>query len=385
MKIHELIFSSRSGYRIVRHAAFWVLKFLLLTIWTVKNYFHTLPGQSPEEITADGIHPMITPAVGFNLLTDMIFCYCVAYWLWPQYLMKRKYGWFVLIFISLAVILHFARFITEAPAYILSIGINTALVHLSLDFLRSGPVGVFIFFITLKLIKEWHLKQEERQLLSTENAQAELQLLKAQVHPHFLFNTLNSIYSFTLAKSSQAADLVAKLSDMMRYMVVSGEAALVPLEKELKMIRDYIALEQVRYGDRLNLTFTVAGDYTDKLIAPMLMIPFVENAFKHGAGKTWPSPWIKLSLEIKNDRLFFELSNSKPAEPVTSPGKNGIGLSNIHKRLHLLYPGKHDLELRTMYDSFMVRLQVPLQVFDASSVSDEAALSGKTQSLAYAR
>lgn len=385
MKFHDLIFSYRPGYRIFRHAAFWVLKFLLLTIWALKNYFHTLPGESLSEIPADGIHPMINASIGFNLLTDMIFCYCVAYWLWPEYLMKRKYGWFVVIFVSLAIILHFVRFIADASVYISSVGANLALAHLWLDFLRSGPVGVFIFFITLKLIKEWYLKQEERQLLSTENALAELQLLKAQVHPHFLFNTLNSIYSFTLAKSSQAADLVAKLSDMMRYMVISGEAALVPLEKELKMIRDYIALEQVRYGDRLNLTFVVTGDYTDKLIAPMLMIPFVENAFKHGAGKTWPSPWIKLSLEIKNDRLFFELSNSKPAEPVTSPGKNGIGLSNIHKRLHLLYPEKHDLELRTMYDSFMIRLQVPLQVFDTASVSDDATLSGKTQPLAYAR
>jgi hypothetical protein len=385
MKIHDLIFSYRLGYRIFRHATFWLLKFLMLTTWMLKNYFHTLPGESLSEIPADGIHPVVNAAIIFNLLTDMIFCYFVAYWLWPEYLMKRKYGWFVSIFITLAIVLHFIRFIVDGPAYISSVGVNIALANLSLDFLREGPIGVFIFFITLKLIKEWHLKQEERQMLSTENALAELQLLKAQVHPHFLFNTLNSIYSFTLAKSSQAADLVAKLSNMMQYMVVSGEAALVPLEKELKMIHDYIALEQVRYGDRLNLTFTVTGDYTDKLIAPMLMIPFVENAFKHGAGKTWPSPWIKLSLEIKNDRLFFELSNSKPAEPVTSPGKNGIGLSNIHKRLHLLYPERHDLELRTMYNSFMVRLQVPLQMSGSASASGEAVLSDKTKPLAYAR
>jgi hypothetical protein len=385
MKIHDLIFSYRAGYRFFRHAIFWLLKLLMLTTWMLKNYFHTLPGESLSEIPADGIHPVVNAAVIFNLFTDMIFCYCVAYWLWPEYLMKRKYGWFVSIFLSLAIVLHFVRFIADGPAYISTVGVNVGLANLSLDFLREGPVGVFIFFITLRLIKEWHLKQEERQMLATENALAELQLLKAQVHPHFLFNTLNSIYSFTLAKSSQAADLVAKLSDMMRYMVVSGEAALVPLEKELKMIRDYIALEQVRYGDRLNLTFMVTGDYTDKLIAPMLMIPFVENAFKHGAGKTWPSPWIKLCLEIKNDRLYFELSNSRPAEPVTSLGKNGIGLSNIHKRLHLLYPERHDLELRTMYNSFMVRLQVPLQVFRGASVSGEAVLSDKTQSLAYAR
>jgi sensor histidine kinase YesM len=385
MRIHDFIFSYRLGYRVLRHTAFWILKFLMLTIWTLKNFFHTVPGGLAKEIPSEGIHPVVNLFVGLNLLTDMIFCYCVAYWLWPHYLMQKKYIRFALMFVTLAISLHLVRYALTDHPFILSDNITPVLWQQGLEFLRSGPMGVCVFFITLKLMKEWHLKQEEKQILSRENAQAELQLLKAQVHPHFLFNTLNSIYSFTLARSSQAADLVSKLSDMMRYMVTSGEAGQVALEKELKMIRDYIALEQVRYGSRLDLTVTITGDYTAKLVAPMLMIPFVENAFKHGAGKTWPMPWIRLIIEIKNDKLHFQLDNSKPPGHAEHNGKNGIGLTNIQKRLRLLYPDTHNLELQDLYDSFTVRLQVPLQVREVIPVSGKTTPSGKTQTLTYAR
>jgi sensor histidine kinase YesM len=359
------------------------MKFVMLMIWTLKNYFHTLPGEGVKGIPPEGIHPIVNMAIGLNLLTDMVFCYFVVYWLWPQYLTKKKYGSFVLIFVLVAITLHVVKYIFTEHDFVSPYLLNTIVWQQGLEFMRSGPMGVCVFFITLKLIKEWHFKQEEKQILSRENAQAELQLLKAQVHPHFLFNTLNSIYSFILAQSSQAADLVSKLLDMMRYMVTSGEAVQVPLEKELKMIRDYIALEQVRYGSRLDLTVTVTGDYTDKLVAPMLMIPFVENAFKHGAGKTWPAPWIHLAIEIKNDTLFFQLENSKPQGHVEYNGKNGIGLANIQKRLHLLYPEKHDLEFRVSYDSYKISLRVPLS--KEASVTGKTIPSGKTQTFAYAR
>jgi sensor histidine kinase YesM len=357
----------------------------MLAIWTMKEHFQLIALQPPTGSEAKEIHPMINWAVSMNLLTDMLFCYCVAYWLWPRYLMHRKYLSFLLIVFSLAITAHFLKYILTDHPFDLSDSFSTVMWEQWIYFLRSGPMGVTVFFITLKLIKGWHLKYEERQTLSRENAQVELQLLKAQVHPHFLFNTLNSIYSFTLARSEQAADLVARLSDMMRYMVTSVEDVQVPLEKELKMIRDYITLEQVRYGSRLNLTFTIAGDTSDKLIAPMVMIPFVENAFKHGAGKTWPTPWIHLTIEIKDSNLYFQLDNSAPAGDSESNGKNGIGLTNIRKRLQLLYSEKHTLELRTLYDSFRVCLRVPLQETERPSAANETISSDKTQSLAYAR
>ena len=149
--------------------------------------------------------------------------------------------------------------------------------------------------------------------LAKENANAELQLLKAQVHPHFLFNTLNNIYSFSLNQSPQAGTLVKKLSGMLGYMIHECEEKLVPLEKELKLIQDYMGLEKVRYGKRLDMQVEIHGDFENKFIAPLLMIPFVENSFKHGTSQMLQHPWIKLEITTVRNQLFFKLSNSKPS------------------------------------------------------------------------
>ncbi|MEJ7673120.1 MAG: sensor histidine kinase [Chitinophagaceae bacterium] len=158
-----------------------------------------------------------------------------------------------------------------------------------------------------------------------------MQLLKAQIHPHFLFNTLNNIYSFTITGSPEAAALVDKLSGMIDYITTEGEKSFVPVEKEIQLMYDYIGLEKVRYGDRLDMQVEINGDYKNKMIAPLLMIPFVENCFKHGTSQMRGRQWIKLIIDIKEDQLDFNLTNSKPSQHVYSKSKNGIGLLNVKK------------------------------------------------------
>jgi LytS/YehU family sensor histidine kinase len=209
---------------------------------------------------------------------------------------------------------------------------------------------------------------EEREILVRENTHAEMQLLKAQVHPHFLFNTLNNIYSFALRKSPDAGGLVLKLSDTLKYMINECETPLVPLEKELKLIKDYIGLEKVRYGNRLNMEIEIKGDYKNKLIVPLLLISFVENAFKHGASKMLKLPWIRLKIIIKENDFYLELSNSKPLQAFYQNGKNGIGLKNVQKRLQLLYPHEHELIIESTEDEFLIKMQVPLQPGDTKNI-----------------
>ena len=165
-----------------------------------------------------------------------------------------------------------------------------------MHFIINGPPVICAIFLTVKMLKNYYLKMQEKTSIIKESADAELQLLKAQIHPHFLFNTLNNIYSFNLDKSPLAADLVLKLSHTLKYMVNDCEAALVPLDKELKMLQDYIGLEKVRYGKRLKITADITGDSKNKLITPLLMIPFVENSFKHGASKMLEHPWIRMQI-----------------------------------------------------------------------------------------
>jgi two-component system, LytTR family, sensor histidine kinase AlgZ len=231
----------------------------------------------------------------------------------------------------------------------------------------------------IKFFKLWTIKQRDWMNAQQEKITAELQLLKAQVHPHFLFNTLNNIYSFTLSQSPLAGTLVQKLSDMLKYMIHDCEKPLVPLEKEIKLIQDYVGLEKVRYGNRLNMQVEIEGDQKNKMIAPLLMIPFVENCFKHGASIMRGQQWIKLGITINEDQLDFKLSNSKPPDIKSTNNKKGIGLANVQKRLQLLYPGKHFLKTESTNDSYIVHLQVSLQQFAVTELSENYTQMPKLQ------
>ena len=241
--------------------------------------------------------------------------------------------------------------------------LNEALIMLwmlGLHAVNDGPPIFCMLFLTIKMVKTWYLKDEEEMTLIRENTNAELQLLKAQVHPHFLFNTLNNIYSFALDYSPKAPELVLKLSAMVRYMIYECKAPHVPLEKELKMIHDYIGLEKVRYGKRLQLSMDITGDPRGKQIAPLLLIPFIENCFKHGTSRMIDNSWIRLSVSVLDTTLYFSAANSKPAQSPDVNGGKGIGLPNVKKRLQLLYPDRHSLLLDSTDDSFRIEMHVPL-------------------------
>ena len=216
--------------------------------------------------------------------------------------------------------------------------------------------------LVIKYYKHWYKRQRENEMLINENTQAELQLLKAQVHPHFLFNTLNNIYALTLDDSPKAPVTVKKLSGMVHYMINEGAGSFVLVSKEIKMLLDYIGLEKIRYGDRLDITIDIKNRDDDNwLIAPLLMLPFVENCFKHGASRTMNKSSIELFIETGHEWLEFKVSNSQPALPEKTDDRQKIGLLNVQKRLELLYPGKHQLNIHSDEESFTVYMKVKLE------------------------
>jgi LytS/YehU family sensor histidine kinase len=225
------------------------------------------------------------------------------------------------------------------------------------------------FAVMIKLMKRWWLKQKQTKQLFHEKTKAELQLLKAQVHPHFLFNTLNNIYYFTLAGSPKAPEMINKLSGLLYYILNECNQPLIPLQKEINMLRDYIALEKMRYGEQMEMTIQIQeedsplrqGEAGRGLIAPLLLIPFVENSFKHGTSKMLAHPWLKLQMTMGNNVLHFSVGNSRPPEAETPLKKGNIGLKNVMKRLELLYPGTHELNIVSRPESFFVYLKVQLQ------------------------
>jgi len=222
-------------------------------------------------------------------------------------------------------------------------------------------VSVCAVFLAIRMLKLYYKKMEEKEILLRENANAESQLLKARVHPHFLFNTLNNIYSYAYDRPADAALLAESFSGTMHYMIRDCEASLVPLEKELKMITDYIQLEKVRYGHRLAVVADIQGSPDHKMIAPLLMIPFIENSFKHGASQMMEGSWIKMHIFIDDAMLQMEVSNNKPFHTATHHEKGGIGLKTVRKRLELLYPGDHHMEIDSTPGTYRTLIKIPLQ------------------------
>jgi LytS/YehU family sensor histidine kinase len=191
-------------------------------------------------------------------------------------------------------------------------------------------------------------------------------LLKAQIHPHFLFNTLNNIYFFALNASPKAPQMIKKLSGLLNYILYECNYQWVPLEKEINMISDYMALEKIRYGEQMEMTVEIvdgslAGKgVRNRLISPLLLVPFVENSFKHGTSEMIDRPFIKLRMEIEGAWLNFSVINSRPEIYPSLPVKGNIGLKNVKKRLELLYPGEHELKIISDRETFAVDLRLKL-------------------------
>jgi hypothetical protein len=310
----------------------------------------------------------------WGVVINMFLCYSVIYFLVPKYFQREKYILFVIGFIlvyALVVLIglvHVFILVGNPVSDAIGTPIDRLISIFRPGFIRlfGNPLLICGLFLSLKVLKNWHLEQLRTETLAKENINAELQLLKAQIHPHFLFNTLNNIYSFTLNQSPQAIVLVKKLSDMLHYMIHECKEPFVPLEKEIKLIQDYIGLEKVRYGNRLDMHVEINGDYKNKMIAPLLLIPFVENCFKHGASIMRGQQWIKMNITINEDQLDFKLSNSKPPDLNGTINKKGIGLANVQKRLQLLYPEKHFIKVESINDTYNIQLRVGLQKDPAS-------------------
>lgn len=214
---------------------------------------------------------------------------------------------------------------------------------------------------------DWLKIQTEKNELLTRNIETELQSLKNQINPHFLFNTLNNLYALTLKKSDQAPEVVLKLSDMMRYMLYECNEKEVLMEKEFHYIRNYIELEKLRYSANTDIQLTIDENLLNHRIAPLLLIPFVENSFKHGTQSSLEKAFIHISAELERDTLQFIVTNSKPVSipgQIHSKKQGGVGLTNVYKRLHLIYPKRHTLQIDDMPDSYSIHLTIQLNIPD---------------------
>lgn len=201
-------------------------------------------------------------------------------------------------------------------------------------------------------------KESDALNLQKSQLETELMFLKSQINPHFLFNTIHNIYALTVIQSKEAPEQLLKLSGILRYMLYDSNAEFVSLKKEIENLKNYISLAQLKDSQGLDIEFTIEVEDQNALVAPLLFIPFVENAFKHSQIEDLHKGFIRILLESVPGTLFFSVENSRPEKPYSKDNVGGIGLVNIRKRLHLLYPDKHDLQIQSGQEHYAIHLEL---------------------------
>lgn len=339
------------------HILFWVSIFLIQTF---------AAGDMNGDYLKRTIHYSII------LFPKIIAAYLLVYFLVPKFLFKKKYFGFLLLFI--------------VSAYFICAGARIIVVYIVEEFTRTKPfeqepvleiltdlkylylsyfLGIYypaLIMQTLVLFKESFEKRSVVEKLEREKISAELNFLKSQIHPHFLFNTLNNLYVLTLKKSDRAPETVLKLSEILDYMIYQCNDNEINIEKEIQLIENYVELEQLRYGEKLDLDLQVEIDKQQTKITPLLLISIIENAFKHGVSGSISKAKVTIEIKVKNHKLYCKVFNTKPEfeQNDETNFKQGIGLKNTKKQLALIYPKRNKLLLEQDKNTYTVTLTINL-------------------------
>ncbi len=344
----------RKIFLVVLQAALWVA-FILLPYFMVPHYGEEgsidnfIRHASPP---ADMAMNMFLSSLGFNICL-IIFFYLHQYILFDRFVVKERYLAYVVTLVVCFLIIFYASRLFK---HVVFEQMPFMLHHANFrDFVRAITWYLLVIFISFGIKLLAQLRQTEQRAREIENAQlrTELSFLHAQINPHFLFNSLNTIYSLALKKSDVAPTAVLKLSHLLRYVIDDANRESVPLEQEVNYLNNYIELQKLRSTSSLTVNFNVVGNIASTQIAPLLLLPFVENAFKYGISNHEPSP-IDILLERTPSGLVFTVSNRKFEQGETD--STGIGINNVKRRLALLYHDKHELEIQDKPDTYFIKL-----------------------------
>jgi len=355
MSLSEMILDFNSRHRVVSHMVFWIL--LLSVQLSSSNYYNSEQVSFSNNLMGDGT----------NLLAQISAAYFLAYFVVPKFIYTEKYLSAILYFIlcsySICVLSRLSVIHIEEPWYGTKPNPKETLGEIFTDIAKLVYVYFFrIFsvafvFMLLKLLKDQLLIQKRTLSLEKEKAETELKLLKTQLNPHFLFNTLNNIYSLSLCSSPVTSTSIGRLSEILDYLLYRCNSAYVPVSGEIHLLQNYIGLEKLRYDERLKINFNCQVSEQVE-IAPMILLSILENAFKHGAGNDAGEPVIQIDLRASKDLLAFKVINTfLIKDPVDA---DNIGLSNLTRQLDLLYPQKHTLLITQTENLFTVDLKLNL-------------------------
>lgn len=318
-----------------------------------------------------GYRDTFTDALIFELLflpVRMIAVYLNYYVLIPRYLYQNKiipYLLLLFLIITFNAVLQRYIFIYWGYPVFFPDWLNPRIKPLMFDKIVQNAVIIatpVAFSIGIRVFSDWYKEKDKIKQMEKEKVSTELKYLKSQINPHFLFNTLNNIYGLAIEKSEKVPGLILQLSDLLSYSLYESSRQNVPVEKEIKLIRDFIAIEKERYGKRVTVTWEIEeGKIQELNIPPLLFFPLVENAFKHGVKEETGGARIQLFLSKKDGYLIFQVKNTVPEDySGREPEKAGIGLSNVQRRLSLIYPHSHQLTIEELDNWFCVQLKIKI-------------------------
>lgn len=326
-------------------------------------WWHVLfwAGFAGLDFAANGIHyadrAILLRDTLLSLPILMGAAYFVGYVLVPQLLWRGRRWAFLGASLLVAVVVCYLRWRSTLWIVFLDEGYRLALPLSKVFKNVLRDYAVIALAVSLQIIGDWDRKDRHNRVLQREKQEAELQFLRAQIHPHFLFNTLNNLYGLALTRSERTAEGILRLSGLLDYILYECNAPLIPLRKELEVIDKYVELERLRYGERLDLRLDFDGADSSIPIAPLLLLPFVENCFKHGAAAVDGNCRIELQVTTDSDSLTFTAVNSRRPDHRQREGQS-IGLQNVRRRLNMLYPNRHELEITEEERWFRVKLSI---------------------------
>jgi len=335
----------------MRRQIFWHALF-----WVVMISFLIFIAQLDSKIT---VNEILVIYILYPLINVAVF-YLNYLLLLPRFLARKKYTQYVLIAIIVLIAVGFGKYglalvfkqyiLMRAKGHVLGFGAY---------FLGAMFTSLFFMFLStaLKFAIDWFLNERIQRDLENQRLSAELAFLKSQINPHFLFNSLNSIYSLAYQRSTTTPEAILKLSEIMRYMLYECNDNKVDLSKELQYLQNYIDLQKIRFSDKAYIDYKVEGTVTNQKIVPLLLIAFIENGFKHGVANDPLTP-IRLLIDVDPEHLHFYMQNKKHTNNRDASG--GIGLNNVKRRLNLLYPDKYNLDINDTPDSYTVELSLVL-------------------------
>ena len=339
--------------RVLQHLTFWAFAFLLLAGFFAKEYGSTF--------------------LPLNIIYTLLFLISVVFVVYlnllvliPRFLQRSKWLKYIA---SIALVIAFGIVLNMWTFEYLSDWLFPGYYFISYYEVKDvfNFIVVFLAATTLlKLAKGWFALTEQKKKinqLEKEKLDAELSALKSQINPHFLFNSLNSMYSLSLENNTKVPELLLKLSSGMRYMLYETNENFVPLEKELAYLNNYLDLQKLRTEQAAAIQFNIQGTVNHQKVAPLIFIPFVENAFKHGIKGDIENVFIHIDLTIRTEFLIFKIENNKGVVDKMPKENNlsGVGMENVKKRLHLLYESQYELDINDSENIYRVILKLPIR------------------------